>query len=256
MGHLNELQDEYSAKGLTVISITNEGRGKVDGFVDQYGLTHPLVIESSNSLALYGGSGYPTSVLIGPDGNVAWKGHPASLKSEQIEELLKNVRLFPELPKALKSVSKNLEKDKYAAAVKGLEKFIADENKPEEDRTAATEALSWINENAQSTLDGAKANIERGNHYEAASALEDLAETHKGLPVADEAAAALKHHMADKDFKREVTAGQKFADAKKKANDLSKKKAIKLMQTIAKKYKGTKAGEKARVLAIRLASAQ
>ena len=35
MGHLNELQEKYGAKGLTVVSITNEPRGLVDKYIEE-----------------------------------------------------------------------------------------------------------------------------------------------------------------------------------------------------------------------------
>ena len=254
MGHLNELQEKYSSKGLTVIAITDEPRDLVDKYVEETGSTHPVIIESSDSATSWGISGFPSSFVVGPDGKIAYSGHPSGVTEELIEGLLKDVQLFPDVPKSLAGVVKKLEKSDMAGAMKLLDKFLAAEGKPEEEVASANELKEWIDWRSTSAMDGAKAAYDKGDFYAASKNYTDVAATFKGLEVGAEAKAALDELLKDKDRKREVSAGGKLASAKVKARDLSKKKKIKLFESIAKKYDGTRAGEEARKLAIRAAN--
>lgn len=254
MGHLNELQEKYGAKGLTVISITNEPRGLVDKYIEETGATHPVVIESSDSAASWGISGFPSSFLIAPDGKIAFAGHPSSVTDEMIENLLKDARLFPEVPKSLDGVVKKLEKDDFKSALAMLEKVLADEGASEEERASANELKAWIDWRATNGMESASAAAEKGDFYRAAQGYEDLAKVFKGTETGDSAQKALDELLGDKDKKREVDAGEQLAKAKDKAHDMSAKKAVKLFESLAKKYDGTMAGEEARKLAIRYAN--
>ena len=254
MGHLNELQEKFGAKGLTVLSVTNEPRGLVDKFVEETGATHPIVIESSDSAAAWGITGFPSTFVIAPDGTIAYSGSPSGVTDALVEGLLKDARLFPEVPKSLDGVIKKLEKEDFKSASEMLEKFLAKEGQPEDEIASANELKAWIEWQASNGLESAAAATEKGDFYKAARSYEDLSRMFKGTETADKADAALDELLADKDRKREVDAGEKLAKAKISARDMSDKKALKLFEAIAKKYDGTKAGEEARVLAVRLAN--
>jgi hypothetical protein len=254
VGHLNELQEKYGSQGLTVISITNEPRGLVDKYVEETGATHPVVIESTDSSSSWGITGFPSSFLVGPDGKIAYAGHPSSVTNDMIEELLKDARLFPEVPKSLKGVVKKLEKDDFKSAISMLDKFLAKETISDEEKASATELKEWIDWRHTSAMEGAAASIEKGDYYRAAKAYEDLAKVFKGTDIGSQADDALKELLSDKDRKREVSAGEQLAKAKAKAADMSAKKAVKLFESLAKKYDGTVAGEEARRLAVRYAN--
>lgn len=157
MGHLDELQAKYSDKGLTVIALTNEGRGLVDRFVADTGARHPIVIESGDSLRAYGGTGFPTMVVIGADGRIAANGMP---NEAMIEDLLKKVRLAPKLPAKLAPAQQLLDRKKYGEARKLLEKSAA-EGAPEDERSAATAAIEWIDATGKATVEDARADLER-----------------------------------------------------------------------------------------------
>jgi peroxiredoxin len=46
----------------------------------------------SKAMQEYGARGYPSAYLIDAAGKVSWAGHPATLKADQITELLKDVK--------------------------------------------------------------------------------------------------------------------------------------------------------------------
>ena len=76
----------------------------------------------------------------------------------------------------------------------------------------------------------------------------------KGLPAADKAAAALDALMKDK--KREVEAGDMWEKTREKAKNLKPDQQAAAFRAFAKKYEGTKAGEKALAAAVKAEAQQ
>ena len=227
MGHLNELQEKYASKGFTVISVTNEGREAVDPWVEKHGAQFPIIIEKGNSADEYGISGFPSSFLIAPDGTIAWAGHPAGVEDSKIEELLKDARLFPDLPAKLSSVRKAVEKSKYGDAYRAVAKVLEAGDLTGSEEEAATQVKSWLEWNLSTSLERAAKATEGNDPYAAWKAYTDVAKSWKGKEEADRAAALAKELMADKANKLEITAGKKLDKLRKRLGDMSPKKAIK-----------------------------
>lgn len=247
------MQEKYGAKGLQVIAITNEARGLVDKFIEETGAkSHGIVIEGTDSAAAFEIKGFPTAYLIGPNGKILAAGHPSE---SQIESALQQVRLAPALPAALKTFEPALKKEKFAEVRGKVAKLVeAGTLTADEDKQAADELLKWIDWLAQSGIDAAKAEGEKGNWYEASALLEDTIKVFKGLPQAVEADAQLKAILADKSKKDEITAWKKLEDAKAKQREkeLKAKEALPLFKSIASKYENTKAGKQAAKIVERL----
>lgn len=246
------MQEKYGAKGLTVLALTNEPRSLVDAFIAKFSPKHGIVIEGTDSSKTFDIEGYPTSYLIGPDGKVLSAGNPGEA---DIEKALALVRLPPKLPATLASVEPSLKKEKYAEARLKVTKLLEGTTLvTDEDKSSARDLMAWIDWLAQSGVDAAKAEGERGNWYEAALALESVCETFKGLPQATDADLQLKALMTEKAKKDEVTAGRRFQQAKDKQRekDLKPKEALPLFKAIASKYEATKAGKKATAIAAEL----
>jgi hypothetical protein len=247
--HLDELQEKYKAKGFTVIALTNEGRALVDTFVENTGAKHPIVIEEGDSGETFDIKGYPTAFLISPKGKLILQGRPTDA---QIEEALKDARLAPELPKALKSVESALKGSKYGEVRTKVTKMIEGGTLTvESDKTAAQELVKWIDDLAQGGLDDAKRLGERGDWLPAAQALEDTLKSFKGMPQSLEAETQLKAILADKEKKEEITAGKALLKARGEQRDkeLKPKEALPLFRRIANKYENTKAGKAAKKIA-------
>lgn len=239
------MQEKYGVKGLKVLAITDEARGVVDAFVEKTTAKHGIVIEESNSADAFGIRGFPSSFLIGPDGKILTAGHPSEA---DIEKALELVRLPPELPPALSSIAPSVKKEKWCEARAKTAKLLEGATlASDDDKKAANDLIAWIDWLAQSAVDSAKAEGERGNWYEASLALEQAAEDLKGLPAAATAELELKAILADKAKKDEVTAGKRFAQAREKERekDMKPKEALALYKPIASKYENTKAGKRA-----------
>jgi hypothetical protein len=226
----------------------------VDEFLESTGATFPIVIENTkdpDQLRQWGGSGYPTVVLIGPDGAILHnsaenKTHP---NAQMIEAALKDAFPLPELPKALAAVGKAIDANKFADASKLLDKELAGTALSESDRGTATSVATWVQKRGAAAMALAKRLEAAEKWFEASDRYGFVTESFKGLPVANEAAEALKALLADPARKKEVDGGKALADAMKRAGDMKKKQVVAMFQGIAAKFKGTKAGERAAGLA-------
>ncbi len=251
MGHLDELYSKYRDRGLVVLAVTNEGRGLVDKFVSDTKATHPILIEDGDSAATFGIQGFPTSFLIDANGKIAWTDDKGGLEAE-IERLLQDVRLVPALPRKFAAIQKSMEKGDFAGARKSLEGQIAGTGLSDEEKTAATEALKWIDDRGAGMLASADADGQRGDWYAASETLNKVIASFKGLEPAAKAKETLDGILKDKEKKREVDAGEVYEKSKEKARSMKPEQAAQMMRAVAKKYDGTKAAERALKDAIRL----
>jgi len=92
VGHLSRLQDKYRDKGLTVIGITGEDRATNLRYMlhQDPGFTYKVAIGSAPG---YETPQLPWSVLIAPDGSIAWQDSPARMSQKKdLRPLLAQVR--------------------------------------------------------------------------------------------------------------------------------------------------------------------
>lgn len=91
--HLTELQKEYKDKGVTIIGVASSERGNdaksklvgVENFVRKQGkeMEYTIAFDADRSMskdwmAAAGRNGIPCAFLVGPDGKIAWIGHPGN----------------------------------------------------------------------------------------------------------------------------------------------------------------------------------
>ncbi|MDP7110614.1 MAG: redoxin domain-containing protein [Myxococcota bacterium] len=94
MPKLQQLAEKYDDQGLVLISVTKHTKSqtdeKVQAFLDKNDITIPTAVEPSGyqSTRDYGVSGVPAGVIIGRDGKIAWRNHPARLTEERLQKFL------------------------------------------------------------------------------------------------------------------------------------------------------------------------
>lgn len=86
--HLKELNAKYASKGLTLVSLTDEGAEVAGPFVKQNGMDYAIGTGSTTGED-YGVTGIPHAVVVGKDGKVVWEGHPMSGLDQAVEAALK-----------------------------------------------------------------------------------------------------------------------------------------------------------------------
>jgi hypothetical protein len=245
--HLDETQDQYREKGLTVVAVTDEARAKVDAFVAATKARHAIVIESTDSAAAYGIQGFPSAYLIDVDGRIAWAGNfSQEIPPDLFERELAKVRLAPRLPAALTAAQPLLDGKKYAAAWAEIRKALDGGTLAGADKEAAEKGLAFIAETARKPLDAAAKLDASGDAGGAVAAYEKVAEDFKGSPCADEATAAVAAILAVPAKKKEVEGTRKWADVQRKIADMSPIKAIPVVRAFLMSYKQTRAGAEAK----------
>jgi thiol-disulfide isomerase/thioredoxin len=100
--HLNEIYLKYKDKGLVVIgqNVSEQNDSGVAAFVKKMGdkMTYRVALDDKQSspegqmsktwMEAAGQNGIPTAFLVDTKGNIAWIGHPMSLKEQVLENVL------------------------------------------------------------------------------------------------------------------------------------------------------------------------
>ena len=261
MGHLNKLQEEYEAKGLTILSVTSEGPDTVEPFIEKFGAEFPVLARAQSGA--YSTGGVPSAYLIDVEGKVVWQGHPAALSSDELEGHLKAVdkayrvdtwsfrlmRQLPPLPDKMSGLLKPLLKRKFGSTLKKAEGISA--KLEGEDKEAGEAAVAWLTDRAKTMMDEAAKLIEDNKVYAGAQIYEAVADEYKGHDLGKKAKDALKVVTSDKAKKLEIKASELLIKLKKemagerKAED----KLAVLKPLLSKKYAETLAGQEAAKLA-------
>ena len=92
--HLQEWNEKYASQGLVIIPVTKHTKSQTDAKVETFlvdnNIALPCAVESAGFQTSndYGVSGVPAGVVIGRDGKIVWRNHPARLSDERIQEIL------------------------------------------------------------------------------------------------------------------------------------------------------------------------
>jgi hypothetical protein len=217
-----------------------------DVFITQLGAKYPFV-KAKGCNDKYGVNGFPTFVVLDPDGVVVQTGMPSD---SLIEELLQQVSLPPETPAeprfdALKAMWRKAE---YGKLQEFLDKTLAQPNTDAAMRdvcTAHKEALAKRTESSTKRITALGA----GPDYATAEdKLERIEKEWKGLPPSDAAKKERARIAADPAIKKELTAGralQKVLSAFDPSKPAQRKKLAAELERFKKANEGTFAAKQA-----------
>ena len=255
--HLKETDAEFASQGLKVIALSDEPLDLVEPYVEQLDLDFTVAAGSSAADA-YGVTGIPHSVLIDPDGNVAWVGSPYGLSKGTVKKALKGAHkpkvefLSVRLPKPVEgraAKAADLAVDgQLGLARKEIEAVLADDKAGDEAKGQATELKTAIDAKVKA-LEGRVEKLVQNREPELALKVLDGIE--KELGSGEEAARAKKRSdeiAADPKMKAELDASKAFDRLKEAIRPLKKDKSKPKIEEFAKKYEGTHAGERAKYL--------
>ncbi|TAJ11850.1 MAG: redoxin domain-containing protein [Planctomycetota bacterium] len=123
---MNELQEKYGAKGLSVLAVTSEAKSETEKWVAEKGAHYAYAYDKGGALARYFGvSGIPAAALVNAQGVVVWRGHPGALPSAQIESALVGALSKPlfEWPKSADAARGAFGKRDFAGALAAADKL-------------------------------------------------------------------------------------------------------------------------------------
>ena len=244
---LNKLQEKYGEQGLVVVGVTNESAKLVDSSISNQNHTYPIAMVSGGSAdTAYGVRGFPTVVLVGPDGNVLTnkERHPES----QIVEALKSVVLLPPLEgKKYKSINKAVSKKMLGKAWKSANSMLA---KTPED-AQLTGFLESLKASFDGSFQGAISQTDKGAYGSAVETLEKLAERYKGYPRAKVALEKVKEIKKNPDASDDLKAHAMLSKARSefsKGKKANREKGRSLCEKILKSYPETPTAKKAQAM--------
>jgi hypothetical protein len=252
----NELHAKFGDRGLLLIGVSDEDEGAIEKtFITELGAKYPFV-RAKGCNELYGIKGYPTHIVIGPDGLVVSEGMPSEAK---IEELLKGATLAPKLPdgpqyEPLRQMWKKqehaklrdfLDKQLLVPNLDGALREVYEAQRGLLDKRSTTQ-ISRIERLGQGP-DFARAEIQ----------LEKMVKAWKGFPAADAAQKELARFGTDAKIKKEIGAGKALTKlmASFDINKVSqRKKLVEGLHAFVKKHDGTEAGKQAQAHLTRLSA--
>ncbi len=194
--------------------------------------------------------GIPHSWLIGPNGKIVWKGHPAGLNDSIIKKHITGARVGPKisLPAEFAKATKYLKASQFGKAHGELEKKLK-RAKEASEKDAAREAMEEIEKYSEAQL-AAISKFKEKRQYEAGlQALQRGARDFKGMDIAKKFAKELKAWKRDKVIQAELSGAQMLAEARDLVKRGKYEEAAKLYAVVAKakKYEGTEAKREAEI---------
>jgi hypothetical protein len=239
---MNELQEQFGDKGLTIIGVTDEGKKETEGFVTATSMKYAYAYDKGGKLAsFFGVSGIPHAAIIDPTGKIVWEGNPGGLGKEVIEKYLTGALPKPmwEWPASAAAARTALQKGKYADALAAAAKI------PEADGGAAIQ--SALTAMIQGRVSGMKASFTEGDFLSAKNAAIELQKTFDGLPEKAEADKMLADIKANADAEKIMKAQKSIRDllGQRLGKSREYEKALTDLQKIQKELEGTFAAKEA-----------
>lgn len=238
-----------------VLAVSDEGDDLVGEYVDTMGISSVRVAAGFTSGAAWGVRGYPSAVLIDPEGNVAWTGHPSEVTSGKVKKLLKGAKpskggylayeLGREVAPALKSAAKAGDEGKLGKAISVAQEAAKDESL---DATVREEAAALAAEYVaygELLQSQAEALISKRSMVRGVAVYGDLVKALDGTEIGEAVGKRLSEIENDEELQNELAADEAYAKAMEAVERRGAKKAKPKFESIVKKYSGTKAAERA-----------
>ncbi len=90
ISHLKKIYEKYADKNFEIIGIAKDKKAKIEKFVKEKNIAWPQIIqdELNEIITLYNVRGYPTTILLDPDGKIIAKNLRSTLLDDKLKEVL------------------------------------------------------------------------------------------------------------------------------------------------------------------------
>lgn len=237
-----------------MLAVSSEGEDLVSKYVDDMGVKVRTGAGFSTG-SDWGVRGYPSAVLIDPEGKVAWTGHPSSLSSSTVKSALKGAKarkggflsfsVARELSPKLKATAAAALDGKLGKAYGMASKLGADEKADAGAREDAQVFAGEILDFGSMLRTQAEAAIESRRMIVGLEVLNALNKEFKGTEFGGELSARLAEIAKDDELQNELAADEAWSKAMEAIEKRGLKKSASKLEAIVKKYPGTKASERA-----------
>lgn len=243
------MQETWGSKGLSIIGVTDEGKGDTEKWIDAKGAKYAYGYDKGGALSRYFGvKGIPHVVLIDANGIVVYSGGAGGYTQEQLSKATAGALPKPlwEWSPATKGVKTALLKKQFKTALVEAEKLGE-----ADDGAAIKTAIEGM---VSAKIELLKSAYTKGDFLGAQEMSEDLHKQLDGLPEqaeADKVGADIKANAEAADVIKLQKQIAKIRDrAPTKRKDVEK--AIEDLKKIEKSAAGTFAAKEAEELAFRL----
>src|SRR3954471_12921411 len=255
------MNKEYSSKGLQMVGISlDQDRGALDRVVKERKFVWPQYFDGKgweNAIwKEWGENGIPFTVLLSPDGQVLWKGHPGDGLKDQIAKAFKqhppqlvDARALAKAKELLGEIEAKNKAGETAAAMKLLARFPDDAKADKDTAARLDEARKSVEAEAEKMIGEVDPLIADGKYVPAINKLKDLTKALAGTPAGATARKKLADLMNKPEVRQQAEAADKAArseEALAVAQALQKDKKDDLayfrFKAIAKEFPATDAG--------------
>lgn len=240
------------------MALSDEPAETVEPYLGQMDITNVIVGAGSTANGAYGVSGIPHSYIIGPDGNVAWHGHPSEVTKGLLKDILKGakkpaggmlgVRTDFTVDARVAKAQKLASDGKINDALKDLAAIDADAKSTEQQKSDAKAVREAIDRHLGNLMTTAENFVKAKEIGRAMLVLETLAKDAATSDAGTKAKKRVDEIKADSKLMDELEAAKAFDRLKDQVKALSSDKAKGKYEEFAKKYAGTKAGERAKAM--------
>jgi thiol-disulfide isomerase/thioredoxin len=246
--HMVAVNQQYSGKGMQLIGVSlDEDPSALTRVIKEKGFTWPMEYEGAGwtgaTPQAWGVNSIPQTFIIGPDGVVLWRGHPAALDQPLADAFtnhppqLVDPKVMTAATAALDAVDAALSAGESAKAAKALASVptaASADGKIAERVKTATDKLQTAGTADLASVDPL---IEAKNYTAAASKLRELLREYEGLAVADQIRQKLSDLQSNPDVKAAIEADRKAKDAADALAIAKKLQANKQDESAYKKFK-------------------
>jgi thiol-disulfide isomerase/thioredoxin len=252
--HLVALHKKHAGKGVVIVSLTQEDKGAVKGFVKANKMIYAIGGKSSSG-GRYGVRGIPAAFIVDPEGKIAWTGHPMGGLDRALEQQLKKTppslldpRSKATLAKQIQRVETAVAKKDYARAGKILNSLRGvDQDATLRERAGRLRAT--LAEAAASSLEKAEALLAEKEYTKACVAFRNTSSMAPGSGPSGRAKARLGELMKDASIRAamrqagiEEKAGAALDNILEREASLSAAQLYKSLKDVAGNFPKTEAG--------------
>jgi thiol-disulfide isomerase/thioredoxin len=266
--HMVSVNEKYAGKGFQFLGISlDQDPSALKNVIAEKKFTWPMSYEGKgwdgSTPKSWGVNSIPQTFIIGPDGTVLWRGHPAEL-DKPLEEAFRDhppVLVDPKVAEQAKGILDKIEAhlagNESAAALKLLAS-VPEAAKADPDIAARlTAATTKLQEFGTSELASVDPLIASGQYGQAIHKLRDLSSAFAGLPVAASAKSKLAQLGSDPKVQKEIAkeknekeAEDALASANQLKADGKDALAYPKFKSLVKAYAGTPAATEAATVVV------
>ena len=201
--------------------MTDEGKGITEDWIEDKGAAYAYAFDSGGKFHRWAGvRGIPDSILINPEGQIIWRGHPMRLTDSEVEKAIKGALRTPvyEWGARAKGVRKALAKGDYAKALEAASDLSAEDRGPE--------IVAFIESTIRSRLERMETAMDAGDYLEARTLAEDARKNMKGLEPEAKAIEILEQLKKSPDIQKVLKGQELLEKLELAALDVSKRKDV------------------------------